>query len=217
MRNEQIERARQNSVNKERRKAIRKRRKRVNLIVLILLITSLGININLATKSNSTKYTNFNEITYGEDYDKEFESTNNLIESYIKSCIKNQIKNDTHHNVENNQHYYYYNFTDYSNVFRNHSIIINDYKMNLDEAEMFFDYFDNLTEEEKEALLIYYGTEYIDYDNNKENFKEYVGRTLAKNNVSEQTIEALAKGAVNNLTENLLDSHWISNSMGRSN
>ena len=214
-----LEKARRDSVGKKRSKVKRRNRKIVNYVTLLLLIASLTGNIALLKKIDLNNNKGFNEITYGENYEEEFEDVNNLVEACIKSCIIKQINEDTHRCVDENgidTGDYYYNFTDYSNVLKNLNVTINTYKMNMDEEQIFYDSFVNLTEEEKAAILIYYGTGFVDFDNNKERFKKHVGGVLIENNASDQMIEALAKGAVHELTGNLLDSHWITNDMGRS-
>jgi len=213
-----IEKARRDSINSKRKKVVRRRRKIINYVTLLLLIASIITNIALIKNINFNSVKNFNEISYGEDYDKEFESVNTLIESCIKDCIKNQINSDTHRAVDENgidTGNYYYNFTSYDNVFSNLEITVNKYQMQYNDTQIFTNSIDNLSEEERASILVHYGTNLINGDNAKENFKNHVGNILKENNISDEMIEALAKGAVKNLSGNLLDSHWIDNNLGK--
>ena len=213
-----VERARRNSVNKERKKVVRRKRKVINYVTLILLIVSILGNMALLKKVDLSNPNNFSDITYGQDYDKEFEDVNALVEACIKKCIQTQIKEDTKRAVDENgidSGKYYYNFTNYNNIFSNLEITINEYKMNYSDSQIFNDSISNLTEEEKAAILIYYGTSFVNGDKAKEEFKRHVGDILIDNNISEKAIEALAERAVRELSGNLLDNHWIDNNLGK--
>lgn len=213
-----IEKAKRDSINSKRKKVIRRRRKIINYVTLLLLIASIITNIALIKNINFNSIKNFNEISYGEDYDKEFESVNTLVESCIQDCIQTQIKKDTHRAVDENgmdTGNYYYNFTNYDNVFSNLEITVNKYQMQYNDTQIFTNSINNLSNEQKEAILVHYGTNLIKGENAKENFKNHVGNTITEKNLSNESIEALAKSAVKDLSSNLLDNHWIDNNLGK--
>ena len=215
-----INKARENSVNRERKIVAKRRKKMINYVTLLLLIVSILANIALAKKIDFSNPHTFDKVTYGKDNDKEFEDVNNIMESCISSCIRAKIKKDTHRVKDANgidQNKFYYNFTNYDDIFSNLEVTLNTYKMNYNDAQEFSNFINNLSDEEKQAILIYYGTPLIDYDNAKEKFKEHVGKDLIEKGATAQTVEALAENAVHKLTGNYLDNYWINNSLGRSN
>ena len=110
---------------------------------------------------------------------------------------------------------YYYNFTNYDNVFSNLEIIVNKYQMKYNDTQIFTNSINNLSNEQKEAILVHYGTNLIKGENAKENFKNHVGNILKENNISNEMIEVLAESAVKNISENILDNHWIENNKGK--
>ena len=130
-----IRRAKKNSVNKESKKVTKRRRKIINYLKTLLLIVSLIANGALAMNmiSNNSSPDNFSEVTYGDDYDKEFDDVNELMEACIISCIRTKINKDTHEAKDENgmaTGEYYYNFTgDYTEIFSNLDVLINSYKM----------------------------------------------------------------------------------------
>ena len=216
-----INKARENSVNnRERKRVAKKRKKMINYVTLLLLIASILTNIFLFKKIDFSNPSTFNETTYGEDYDKEFEDTKKLIELCITQCIREQINEDTD-NVKNQNgdatNKYAYNFQSekYKNLLYE-SILINDYKVSYNKATIIVNKYNNLPEKAKEAIAIHYGKGWVKFDNNKQTFEKMIGTTLTKENIDAKGRAALAERSVNEMVTAYLDNEYgLENTHGK--
>ena len=206
-----INNARRDSIKKEKKRIIRRRRKIINYIVIAMLIASILTNIFLINKLPPKAPTTLGEITYGQDYNKEFQDTYPIVESYIKSCIIHQISNDTHKIKDENEYPtddYYYNFTNNYNkeLFNNLEILYNQYEIDNLITQKFIECFNKLSDEEIVALILYYGIDYVNYENNKEDFKNRVSKILEKEkDWNEEEIKIKANTTVGKITMELLE------------
>lgn len=203
-----IENARRESVSKKRSKVIRRRKKIVNLVKISLLIVGI-LSASMVVKNIIDRPNYFNEITLGDDYEKESEYVAGFLEKCISQCIHKKINEDTHRAVSNGDDtgHYYYNFTNYDNI-ADIDVIINENRFGYNEFLIISEFMNNLDVESKAALLTYYGTGFVQGEDAREQFKKHVGSVLVEKNVSNEEIKEMALEVVNELSSEVLSGHY---------